>query len=582
MWQRNWMKAVWGIEWGIVSCTLTIVCAIATVTYSKAAFVTQLQAASSPPAGNFVDATAELGIRFQQEASPTSRKYLLETMGSGVALFDYDNDGRLDIFLGNGAKIDDPMPPGAIPEKISCKYYNHLFHQKRDGTFEDVTEKAGLSGVGYTTGVAVGDYDNDGYDDLFVAGYGKSTLYHNNGDGTFSDVTARANLQLPGWSTSAAWLDYDNDGKLDLIVAQYMQWSFVDIYCGQHKEGYRSYCHPDIFKSDPVRLYHNEGNGKFVEVAQKVGAGRPCKGLGIAIADYDHDGWIDFFVSNDAIPEALFHNKGDGTFEEVGILTGSAVDENGKAFSGMGVDFADYNNDGWPDIVVTDLANQRYALFTNTRDGDFEYSSNKIGISTLTIAHSGWGVRFMDYDNDGWKDLLIIQSHVMDNVETITPGQHYLEPPLLLRNEHGSKFIDVSSMSGEVFQEKIPGRSMAVGDIDNDGRLDAVVTTNDGPAFVWLNKTSTENHWISLKLVGTKSNRDGIGATVKLTTTQGEQFGTVSTAGSYQSSGDKRLHFGLGSSRVIKRIEITWPSKTRQILEDIRADQFVTVTESSK
>lgn len=539
------------------------------------------QAKDAPPVpGRFVDVTSSVGIDFKQEASPTSRKYLLETMGSGVALFDYDNDGRLDIFFGNGARIDDPMPPGTEPKKDGPKYSNRLFHQKGDGTFEDVTERAGLAGTGYSTGVAVADYDNDGYEDLFVAGFGKNTLYHNNRDGTFTDVTASAGVDGSGWSTSAAWIDYDNDGKLDLIVARYMEWTFTDIYCGQHLKGYRSYCHPDVFKAAPVLLYHNDGNGKFTEVAQKIGAGRPCKGLGVAIADYDRDGWMDFIVSNDAIPEALFHNKGNGTFEEVGIVSGVAVDDNGATFSGMGVDFEDYDNDGWPDVVITDLANQRFALFRNARDGTFEYSSNNTGLGKITVAHSGWGVRFMDYDNDGWKDLLIVQAHVMDNVELITPGQHYRESPLLLHNDGGARFTDVSALSGEPFQQKWAARNLAVGDINNDGKVDAAVGINDGTAHVLMNQTPTANHWISLNLVGIKSNRDGIGARIKIVTAAGEQYATVTTSSSYQSASDKRVHFGVGPATHIRQIEISWPSRIVQILNDVKSDQFLTITEN--
>ena len=532
-----------------------------------------------PAPAHFTDAAPQLGIRFRQEASPTPRKYLLETMGSGVGLFDYDNDGRLDIFFGNGAQIDDPMPPGAIPKKSGPKFWNRLYHQKQDGTFEDVTEKAGLAGEGYSTGVAVGDYDNDGYEDLFVAGFGRNTLYHNNGNGTFTDVTASAGVEGSGWSTSAAWVDYDNDGKLDLIVARYMDWNFDDVYCGQHLPGYRSYCHPDIFKAAPMLVYHNEGNGKFVEVAQKIGVRRPCKGLGVAIADYDLDGWTDFVVSNDAIPQALFHNKGNGTFEEVGIVSGAGVDDNGASFSGMGVDFEDYNNDGWPDIVITDLANQRYALFANARDKTFEYSPNDTGLGRISYSHSGWGVRFLDYDNDGWKDLFIVQSHVTDNIELVTPSQHYREPPLLLHNNGGKRFTDVSAASGDVFQQKWASRGMAIGDIHNTGHIDAVVTTNDGPAFVLLNQTRNANRWISLRLIGHKSNRDGIGARIKIVTDSGEQYATVTTSGSYQSSSDKRVHFGLGSAALIKQIEIHWPSGIVQVLQDVKGDQFLTIEE---
>jgi hypothetical protein len=533
-----------------------------------------------PPPGNFVDVTERLGIHFKQQASPTSKKYLLETMGSGVALFDYDNDGRLDIFFANGARIDDPMPKGTIPQKDGPKYWNRLYHQKSDGTFEDVTEKAGVAGTGYSTGVAVGDYDNDGFDDLFVAGYGHSTLYHNNGDGTFTDVTASAGVAGSGWATSATWVDYDNDGRLDLVVARYMEWDFDDIYCGQGARGFRSFCHPDAFKPASVLLYHNDGNGKFTEVAQKAGMGKPGKGLGLAIADYDHDGWMDILLANDSIPEFLFHNKGNGTFEEVGLVSGIGLDSSGGTFAGMGVDFADYNNDGWPDAIITDLANQKYALYTNARDGTFEYSTLSAGLGAISLPHSAWGVRFVDYDNDGWKDLFLVQSHVMDTIQLEQPHLRYRESPLLLWNDKGKRFLDVSAQSGEVFQQKRAARGMAIGDIDNDGRIDVVVTENDGPAWVLHNETPTRNHWITFKLVGVKSNRDGIGAQIKLTTADGSQYATVTTASSYESSSDKRVHFGLGSANAVTQVEIHWPSGITQVLKNLQADQILTVTEA--
>jgi hypothetical protein len=530
--------------------------------------------------GNFVDVTSASGVHFRGQAYHTSKKYLLETMGSGVALFDYNNDGRLDIFFANGAPLTDPTPAGTIPAKSGPKDWNRLYRQKKDGTFEDVTEKAGLTGTGYDMGVAVGDYDNDGYEDLYVTGYGGNHLYHNNGNGTFTDVTASSGTGGSGWSTSAAWVDLDNDGLLDLVVLRYLKWDFSDLWCGEHRADYRAYCHPDLFRPIAPLVYHNDGNGHFTEVAAKVGLNKPGKGLGLAIADYDRDGYSDIFVANDSMPEFLYHNKGNGTFEELGLMTEVAVDGDGRTYAGMGVAFADYNNDGLPDLVVTNLANQKYALYQNAGDGSFTYSSYMTGVAGATLLHSGWGIDFLDYDNDGWKDLIVAQGHDIDNIQLSFPQLRYKEPMLLMHND-GKQFVDVSKASGEVFRQPWVGRGLATGDIWNDGHQDVVVTTNDGPAYILRNETANQNHWITINLIGQKSNRDGIGAEVKVTTASGQQLATVSTTGSYLSAKDKRVHFGLGTNPVIQTIEIRWPSGIKQILKNVKADRQIDVHESS-
>ena len=540
----------------------------------------EVDAAALVPA-RFVDITARSGVKFLHQAPHTSRKYLIETMGSGVALFDCDNDGRLDIFFVNGAPYPDPTPKGFIPAKSGPESWNRLFHQKSDGTFEDITEKAGLEGIGYGMGVAVGDYDNDGNEDLYVTGYGGNRLYHNNGDCTFTDVTDKAGVGGSGWSTSAAWVDLDNDGLLDLVVDRYVTWDWDDVWCGQHLEGYRGYCHPDVFQPITMLVYHNDGNGHFTEVAHKLGLDKPAKALGIAIGDFDQDGRTDIVVANDSMSEFLFHQKKDGTFEEIGLESGIAVNDEGQTFAGMGIDFADYNNDGWPDLAITDLANQRYALYENAGDGTFNYVTAAAGIGDATLLHSGWSLRFIDYDNDGRKDLLVAQGHDLDTIEKTYPLLRYREPMMLLRNT-GSKFVDVSGISSEIFHEAWVGRGMAIGDIDNDGRIDAVVSTNGGPPHILRNETETSNHWITLRLIGHKSNRDAIGAQVKVSTALGDQWGTVTTSSGYLSSSDPRLHFGLGVEKAVKSVEIRWPSGIQQIIFNVPGDKQVTIDEPAQ
>lgn len=540
-------------------------------------------AAASSRFPRFSDVTSRTGVRFRTETSATRQKYLLETMGGGVAVFDYDGDGWLDIFFVNGARLHDPMRPGELPDKKDPQYWNRLFHNNHDGTFTDVTEKAGLQGCCYGMGVAVGDYDNDGYPDLYVTGWNSNTLYHNNGDGTFTDVTGKAGVAAGGWSTSAAFVDYDGDGYLDLFVTRYLKWDFsLDIWCGDREAATRSFCHPNLFAPATSVLYRNNHDGTFTDVSQPAGISKyPGNGLGVAINDFDRDGWPDIVVANDARPQQLFHNLGNGKFEEVGASSGLGWDEHGQTFSGMGIDFRDYDNDGWPDVFISDLANQNWALFCNVR-GQFQYTSSTAGISNISRRHSGWGAGFVDLDNDGWKDLFVMQGHVMDDIESTQPGSHYLEPPVVLRNVLG-KFQDISSQSGELFKIPIAGRGVAFADLDNDGFLDGILTSLNGEARVLHNNGGNTNHWILINTIGTISNRDGIGAQIHITSESGlQQWDIVSPGGSYLSASDKRVHFGLGSDGVIKILEIRWPSGIVQKLFDVPADQILNVHEPSK
>jgi len=527
--------------------------------------------------GNFVDVTPASGVDFHHIASLTAKKYMLEIMGSGAGLLDYDNDGRLDIVLVNGAPITDPTPPGTIPRKPGPSYWHRLYRQTAAGKFEDVTEKAGVQGAGYGLGVAVGDYDNDGYEDLYFTEYGANLLYHNNGNGTFTDVTSKAGVAGSGWSSSAAWVDLDNDGLLDLVVLRYVDWDFEDRPCLVN-ENVRTYCSPDAFKAITPLVFHNAGNGRFVEVSSKVGISRPGKGLGVALADSDRDGNIDVYVSNDTMPGFFYHNKGNGFFVEMALLSGLGVSETGRTYAGMGVDFADYDNDGLPDLAVADLALEMYALYRNLGKEGFEYATIASGLGNITLNHSGMGLRFVDYDNDGWKDILVSQGHVVDEISQVNPTLSYREPLLLVRNT-GTGFVDVSAESGEVFREALAGRGLALGDINNDGRVDLLVSTSEGPAHLVLNLTENRNHWLIVKLIGHRSNRDGIGAEVKAVTRQGAQYATVSTAGSYLSTGDKRVHFGLGPATEVAELVIRWPSGIIQTLKNLRCDQVLTVEE---
>jgi enediyne biosynthesis protein E4 len=483
----------------------------------------------------------------------------------------------------NGAYIADPLPAGTLPDKKDPKYWNRLYHQTADGKFEDVTVKARLAGQEYGMGVAVGDYDNDGFEDLYVTGYPRNRLYHNNGNGTFTDVSDIAGVAGSGWSVSATFVDYNNDGRLDLFVDRYLDWSFErNVFCGEHRPGYRAYCHPDVFPPATNLLFRNDGDGKFTDVSKQSGIAVPGKSLGVALNDYDGDGRVDLFVANDSVHEFLWHNKGDGTFEEVGVQSGAAVDEDGHVFAGMGIDFADYDNDCRPDVVISDLSNQMYPLYHNEGDGTFAYATGPSGLGRITLLSAGWGLRLVDYDNDGWKDLLVGQGHVLDTIELTQPNLQYRQTMLLARNT-GKSFVDVSAQSGEPFQQRWSARGLATGDIDNDGNMDAVVATNNGRLYVLRNRGSKTNNWLTLKLIGTTSNRDAIGARVRIVSAGGQQqCGMVTMSGSYASASDKRLHLGLGQDATVQSVEIRWPSGVVQKLSQVKANQFLTITEPQK
>jgi hypothetical protein len=527
-------------------------------------------AAASP----IFEVKALRGVNFLLQNSPTTHKYLIETMPGGVALFDYNNDGLLDIFFVNGGKIAGALRVPENFERNDPRYWNRLYRQNRDGSFTDVTQAAGLGNAGsgnYGMGVAIGDYDNDGYPDIYVTNYGKNILYHNNGDGTFTDVTAKAGVATGGWSVSAGFFDYDNDGHLDLLVTRYMEWDADhNKICGGD---WHTYCPPAEFLATTNVLYRNRGDGTFEDVSEKSGiAAKKGRALGVAFADYDGDGFTDIFVSNDGMQQYLYHNNGDGTFKECALEAGLALTADGKGLSGMGTVFQDYDNDGRPDVLVTVLPRELYALYHNDGDGSFTYKSLEAGLGALTSGSSGWGVGFEDFDNDGWKDLFVAQSHVLDNVEKIDASLRYKELPLLALNHQGRFERADSGVT-----TPLTARGAAFGDINNDGWMDVVVTTLGGPPVLLLNRGGGDNHWLSITLRGTRSNRDGYGARVSVN----GQTRFASSAGSYLCANDKRLHFGLGSAEKAS-VEVLWPSGAKQLLNDVRANQFLEVREPER
>jgi enediyne biosynthesis protein E4 len=519
----------------------------------------------------FRDITAQAGIHFTHNNAAFGKKFLPETMGPGCAFIDYDGDGYPDILIVNGEDW-----PGHAKGPSTLK----LYHNNHDGTFTDVTRKAGLAVSMFGLGVAVGDYDNDGHDDVFVTALGQSHLFHNNGNGTFTDVTKAAGLWGPNeFSTSAAWVDYDRDGKLDLVVSNYVQWSQqTDIYCtldGAHK----SYCTPESYKGTSARLWHNLGGGKFEDATQKAGLNDPTsKSLGVAILDYNGDGWPDILLANDTQPNKLYLNKQNGTFEEKAVAAGIAFSEDGVARAGMGVDAADYDRSGHPSLIITNFANQMISLYHNEGNGLFVDEAPRSEVGRNTLVTLGFGCFFFDYDNDGWPDIFVADGHIENEIERVQKRVSYAEPPHLFRNLGGGKFQEVTAQVGGAFASPKVARGAAYADIDNDGALDVLVTTNGGRAWLFHNEGGT-NHSLRVKLVGTKSNRDGIGAVVRLTSGSAKQWQMLRSGSSYLSQSELVLTFGLGGAAKADAVEVQWPSGQVDTLSGVAGDQTVTVEE---
>ncbi|HZC66633.1 MAG TPA: CRTAC1 family protein [Candidatus Dormibacteraeota bacterium] len=545
--------------------------------YAGASAATGAAAPTAPSTVTFQDVTQAAGIRFTHNNGAFGKKYLPETMGPGVAFIDYDNDGWPDIFLVNGMDW-----PGHATKHSTPK----LYHNNHDGTFTDVTHKAGLDVEMLGMGVAVGDFDNDGFDDLFVTAYGQSRLFHNNGNGTFSDVTQKAGLNGPQeFSTSAAFVDYDKDGKLDLVVGNYVRWSIEgDLYCTLDGKS-KSYCTPESYKGTAVRLWHNRGDGTFEDVTQKAGLGEPTsKTLGIALLDYDNDGWIDLLLSNDTQPNKLYHNNGNGTFTEKAVVAGVAFSEDGIARAGMGVDAADYDHSGNPSLLITNFSNQMISLYHNEGKGLFVDEAPRSDIGRASLLTLGFGCFFFDYDLDGWVDVLVANGHIDPDIQRVQANVKYAMPPHLFRNDGNGKFEEVTKAMGVSFNAPEVARGAAYADVLNNGRLDLLIGTNGGSTHLFRNVAapgSAANQSVRIKLVGTKSNRDGIGAVVKLTSAGVTQTEMMRSGSSYLSASELVLTFGLGQHDKAEAVEIHWPSGQIEKLSNVMSGQTVTVTEGN-
>jgi enediyne biosynthesis protein E4 len=538
----------------------------------------RVQSDQSPGKANtvtFTDIREAAGITFKHDATMTDQKNYLETMGNGVGWIDYDQDGLMDVYFVQSAATDWYKP--------SRHLRSALYHNNGDGTFTDVTDKAGVGAEGlYGQGVAVGDYDNDGWPDMLVTGYGHTILYHNNGNGTFTDVTAKAGVADEGkWSTSAGWFDYDKDGYLDLVITNYIKWTpQTNFWCGEHRAGYRAYCHPDNYKGEPTKLYHNNHDGTFTDVSDSSGVGKPeSKGMGVVLADMNNDGWPDIVIANDTWPNFLFLNNHDGTFRDVSFVSGVAASDDGRYEAGMGIDAADLDGDGWLDIYITHLAMELNRFYRNNHDESFDDDTFKSGLADTATHLSGVSAKMFDYDNDGWIDIFQANGAMLDNISLYHAEIGWKEPKLMARNLGAGKFEKVSEQLGPDFMKPTVGRGLAVADFDNDGDIDiAISNSNDYPQIL-RNDGGNANNWLEVMLVGTKSNRDGRGAALKLTTEGFTEYRQAEGGMSYMSAHDPRIAFGLGHRKSIESLEITWPSGIVDKLANVPINQIITVKE---
>jgi hypothetical protein len=571
-------KASKGLALGTACRPILALCFVIFLAIDLLAFASQApKLADSGIPVRYTDVRQAAGIVFLQDATATDEKYYLETMGTGVAWLDYDQDGLMDLFFVQSAATDIYKPS----HPLRCA----LYHNNGDGSFTDVTEKAGVGGAGhYGQGVAVGDFDNDGFPDLYVTGYNSAILYHNNGNGTFTDVTEKAGVaDESGWSTSAGWFDYDKDGWLDLLVTNYIEWSPKNnLWCGERRPGYRSYCHPGNYKGQKTKLYHNNHDGTFSDVSDASGVGKPeSKGMGVVLADFNNDGWTDIAIANDSWPNFLFLNKRNGKFDDVSFVSGMAASEDGRYEAGMGIDAADVDGDGWQDVYITHLDFELNRLYHNNRDGTFNDDTYRSGIGNKAVLLSGVSMKFVDYDNDGWNDILQLNGAMLDNVQLYHSEVSYKEPLLMFRNLGKGQFAKVLDSLGPDFMRLIAGRGLATADYDNDGDSDIAINNRGDYPELLRNDGGNANHWLEVLLIGTRSNRDGIGASLKLTSEDLVRVEQAKGGMSYMSASDPRILFGLGKRDRIDSLEITWPSGQVDKLMKVSIDQIIAVKEGT-